>query len=250
MNEKIESIINDLYAIDPTLREHDARIRALVATLIEVKPRVEIDQIFVTALRAQLLSSVQKTQIHSAQPTRESWNYWLFRLAPVGAIAVLFIALAPQLTQVGIPTDTNTPSPEQGTMMMQTTQSDTFSVTPPAAQKSLVAQNKQMGFISKITLSPSPELLFDDAVWSEAGAEDGQFIENKIKKNITLSIEKDAHVIMQTLNAETENIKNTEITLAEFAKLMSDTTLQWSKLPYIITIQNDKIILIEEVYIP
>ncbi len=90
MHDHLESIIADLYTLDPSLREQDRDVRAIVHTLITEKPAVLIDPSFVTDLRRTILTKQQQTP--------SSWTAWLVHFAPVGAIALIMLILAPKFT--------------------------------------------------------------------------------------------------------------------------------------------------------
>lgn len=77
------------------------------------------------------------------------------------------------------------------------------------------------------------------------------FIENTLKKNERISVRSDAEVIMMTWKMEeTGEVKESLIPLSEFMLLVNNPNLRWNKLPYTITIYNNKVTKIKEVYIP
>lgn len=76
------------------------------------------------------------------------------------------------------------------------------------------------------------------------------FILNEATSTIPLSLSDNPIVAMQTLKMESEGVKETQISLSEFAKLINDTKLHWATLPYQILVEQGKITIIEEVYVP
>lgn len=96
MHPDIEKIIKELHAIDPTLLERGGDIRALVTSLLESKPEVAIDQNFILNLRKSVLNraSVHTPKSVQAHPSR-ALLWWATRLAPIGAVALLFFILYP-----------------------------------------------------------------------------------------------------------------------------------------------------------
>ncbi|MBX4210482.1 hypothetical protein KW783_00730 [Candidatus Parcubacteria bacterium] len=90
----INTILQDLYAIDASFKLHEKELRILVAKLLEDKPEVTLDGAFITRLRSQL--------IESAAPVRYSFRsvlspfYALGTIGRyVGAAAVLLLILSP-----------------------------------------------------------------------------------------------------------------------------------------------------------
>ena len=57
MNTKIQNILNDLYAIDPTLKEKEGEVVKLIETLLASRPDAKLDAAFVKALRTKLLGA-------------------------------------------------------------------------------------------------------------------------------------------------------------------------------------------------
>jgi hypothetical protein len=77
-DESLENIIQDLYALDPSLRERDADVRTIVRVLTYAKPIVSIDHQFVSNLRAQLV----KPALVPSATLHHSLNWWMIRLIP------------------------------------------------------------------------------------------------------------------------------------------------------------------------
>ncbi|MDD5039616.1 MAG: hypothetical protein PHY34_00530 [Patescibacteria group bacterium] len=61
MNEKdIQSILQELYQIDPGLQQHEVKLRQLIAKFTAARPQPTIDESFRAQLRAQLLAHAQQ----------------------------------------------------------------------------------------------------------------------------------------------------------------------------------------------
>lgn len=125
------------------------------------------------------------------------------------------------------------------------------------------------GFIAMANASDRT-IEFDDAAWltgipgedaaieaglctQEARAEclpNDFYIYNEDEKIVPMSLAENVAVYMVTLNAETSGVKREYVSFETFAKLISDSALHWQKLPYNVSTQNGKVIMIEEVYIP
>ena len=54
MHDSIQNILEDLYAIDPTLKQHEEELKGVVEKLLVIKPDTELDQNFVQNLRHQI----------------------------------------------------------------------------------------------------------------------------------------------------------------------------------------------------
>lgn len=129
---------------------------------------------------------------------------------------------------------------------------------------------KHLGFIHNID-TDNLTLAFDDAIWltgtaaQDAAIEAGHcteadrsectpndyFIKNEKVGDEPVSFDSNVLLFMQTWKMEeTGEVTTREIGLADFAKLLNDSELHWRNLPYNITVQNGKVVRIEEVYIP
>ena len=62
MNEKINKILEELYQIDPSLKEHEYKIKILLDKMITNKPDDNINSAFVERLQNELLSEMSVNQ--------------------------------------------------------------------------------------------------------------------------------------------------------------------------------------------
>lgn len=129
---------------------------------------------------------------------------------------------------------------------------------------------KFLGYIHNVRV-PDLVISFDDAIWltgkeaQDAAIEAGHcteanrfectpndfFIKNERIADEAVAVGDSAMVVMQTWKMEeTEEVTSLEILFGDFAGLINDPALHWRTLPYHITIQNGKVTLIEEQYIP
>ncbi|HMO77828.1 MAG TPA: hypothetical protein PKA42_00775 [Candidatus Paceibacterota bacterium] len=99
MQDSLELILADIYALEPSLKERDHEVRALVAALLHHKPVATVDKDFAQALRTKLL--VSKAAPAPSSPLIPS--PWMRYLVPLGAMAVLFLMLVP--SYLGQPTN-------------------------------------------------------------------------------------------------------------------------------------------------
>lgn len=89
MHDTIEHITTDLYTIDPSLKERDTEVRAIIKAFMAQRPTAEIDPTFMYALRRDILAH----EGHRNQPS--PWSAWFVHLAPVGVAAILMLMLVP-----------------------------------------------------------------------------------------------------------------------------------------------------------
>ncbi len=84
-DEFIASVLKDLYALDPTLRKDEPKLRSTVAALVAAKPDAQLDDRFAADLRRTLLSH---STPHPSMQTRPVWF-----LLPVAVLGVLVFAV-------------------------------------------------------------------------------------------------------------------------------------------------------------
>lgn len=136
-----------------------------------------------------------------------------------------------------------------------------------------VAEEKldiRFGFINEVQNDGGYVLVFDEATW--LSGKEGQdaaiaaglcteetraeclpndfFILNSSTSTSVLRIASQAVIAMQTLHMEAEGVKESQISIEEFAVLMGDTALHWTKVPYQLLLEGGEVTIIEEVYVP
>lgn len=131
MKNNIDDILKDLYALDPTLSERDLDVRAFISAFAEEKPTVTIDETFVRNLRDTLV----QPRIVSPYHTSHEWNWWMFRLLPVGATLLLILMLVPDLQHTQTLTPTTAPTME--TSLFVEEGAPTTRMAPSAKQASV-----------------------------------------------------------------------------------------------------------------
>lgn len=125
------------------------------------------------------------------------------------------------------------------------------------------------GYIRSLSIASST-LQFDDAQWMTGTAgEDAAiaaglcteatrseclpndfYIGNADDEAVTIPLASNLTIYMLTWNAGDAGIKRQSIRLNEFANLLNDASAHWNKLPYNVTVKNNAVIMIEEVYVP
>jgi hypothetical protein len=136
MHTQVETIIDELYTVDPSLREHEASIRALVTTLINSKPEVIVSETFIRKLREGVVSEATRAVLREEKPV-PGLSWWMLRLAPIGVLAVLTLLLLPEPA----PSPTPLPYREQGGTEVQSDTLFKTSVTAPAVAPTAGLQN-------------------------------------------------------------------------------------------------------------
>ncbi len=104
MNQLIEEIIHDLYALDKDLITYDAHVRKIVEQIIATKPDTQFDDAFKLQLRSEIMQKIaelkenEKTEVEEAPIEKEYFlknffsSRWVF-VAPVFAVVMVMIVL-------------------------------------------------------------------------------------------------------------------------------------------------------------
>lgn len=99
-NNDIKKILDDLYALDPTLRSHEKSLITLISAMA-IKPEAHYNPAFAANLRVQLLAELAK-QRQAAQPTvynffrTPAFRYAILSIAIIALGAAAFIGLQPR----------------------------------------------------------------------------------------------------------------------------------------------------------
>lgn len=95
MEAKVEAILREIYALEPSLRERDGEVRATVGALLEARPRIAPDSAFVARLKDEIITkqSAASRVAVARKEAQHDISWWAFRLAPVGLFAALTLAL-------------------------------------------------------------------------------------------------------------------------------------------------------------
>ena len=129
---------------------------------------------------------------------------------------------------------------------------------------------ERLGFISGVTTNGNYGILFDEAKWlTGKEGEDAAIaadlcteatrssclpndfiIQNTSLENEPLEFANDITITMTTLKMEKEGVKPTVITRQDLQYLINDPKQNWRELPYRITVKNNLVTSIEEVYVP
>lgn len=91
--------------------------------------------------------------------------------------------------------------------------------------------------------------LCTEATRSECAPND-YYIDNSSRATVSVPIASDADITLLTFHAETDGIQKRSMRLPEFAELIGDTHQHWNTLPFDITTRSDRVIAVDEVYVP
>lgn len=62
MSVNTRDILEELYALDPTLREKEAEIKKIIDRMIKNRPEVEINETFRSELREKIMREIAATR--------------------------------------------------------------------------------------------------------------------------------------------------------------------------------------------
>ncbi|MDO8560149.1 MAG: hypothetical protein Q7S23_03930 [bacterium] len=97
VSSHLATILEELYALEPSLRQHETRLREIIAALISAQPQVTVDEAFVRRLRAELL---QRLDGHP-QEIRQSFFTLSFMqkfMYAAGGVALATLLIVPTMT--------------------------------------------------------------------------------------------------------------------------------------------------------
>jgi hypothetical protein len=94
MSDNINKILKDLYELDSSFKEHEDELVKIVNKLLESRPSIQIDQMFVEKLRQSVLKKAEELKMEEANS--RLFNFMQFKnfaFIGVGAIVMLLIML-------------------------------------------------------------------------------------------------------------------------------------------------------------
>jgi hypothetical protein len=91
MDTRIEQLMEELFSLDPALKEHEKQVRSLLLELLKAKPHASIDADFAKGLRDRLLAIYPHAVI--AQPASARWSSFFKPMMayPLAGLAVLVL---------------------------------------------------------------------------------------------------------------------------------------------------------------
>ena len=100
MNKNIKSIIDDLYAIYPIFKKQEKDLEKLVEKLIEAKPDIKMDKVFVSGLRRSL--SAKADEMSTATPKKFGFLNFIYAFGGTAITLVIIVSIFGQ-NKVGVP---------------------------------------------------------------------------------------------------------------------------------------------------
>lgn len=101
MSERIKNILEEIYKIDETMREHEEKLEKIINMFIKQKPYVKIDKVFVNNLRDKLMSSELLKTESQEKVNSEEKNKTFFSLPNFvflgGGAMIMFLLMIPFL---------------------------------------------------------------------------------------------------------------------------------------------------------
>jgi hypothetical protein len=91
MSESTKQLLDELYELDPGLKEHEAELLTIITELIKHKPHVAIDAAFAQSLRRKLMAKAT-IMTDNAPTAHRSW-FSVFKLG-ISAVALVAITIA------------------------------------------------------------------------------------------------------------------------------------------------------------
>ncbi|MBX4211175.1 MAG: hypothetical protein KW806_00020 [Candidatus Yanofskybacteria bacterium] len=92
-NNRIQKILEELYADDSSLREHETELRAMMSQLLDAQPNGDMSPKFQAQLRKQLLERITQIQSPAYVPSRKIIFSTMFNLKKLNVYSGLAIAL-------------------------------------------------------------------------------------------------------------------------------------------------------------
>lgn len=94
MKQEIKNILDDVYAVDPSLRAHEEKLLVIIERLLELRPDTAFDRAFEEKLRAELSSHIVAMK---ARARRRTFPFLIGTpsfFVPAGALVVLLALFA------------------------------------------------------------------------------------------------------------------------------------------------------------
>ena len=93
MENNIKNILDELYKIDPNLREKEENLIKIIAEMIILKPNIKVNQNFKNELREKLYSQIvtKKYQITNNKPNIWQILTYIFGWVWIAAFSFIFI---------------------------------------------------------------------------------------------------------------------------------------------------------------
>ncbi len=91
MEKNIQSILDELYRIDPELKDHQVEIAQIVTDMMKHKPNTQFDETFARELKSRVLEKFSEREIKEKKPFSFFKSRFIYTLG--GAVATLALAV-------------------------------------------------------------------------------------------------------------------------------------------------------------
>ena len=93
MQENIKKILEEIYMIDDEMKSHEADLGKIIQKLIEEKPDIQIDQVFIKSLREKIMANLDNKTEEIVEPKVSFFTIKNFAFSGAGALIMLLIML-------------------------------------------------------------------------------------------------------------------------------------------------------------
>ncbi len=97
MTDKIQEILNDLYAYDKSFMQHEEELKKIISHLLKAKPDTKFDTLFAQKLRQELI--FKTTHMESKTTFWQNFTASKFSFALSGALAIAVVILGAQYSK-------------------------------------------------------------------------------------------------------------------------------------------------------
>lgn len=165
MENNIKNILDELYKIDPNLREKEENLIKIIAEMIILKPNIKVNQNFKNELREKLYSQIVTKKYQKTNNKPNIWQILTYIFGWVWIAAFSFIFINKDLilntevinTKISEKTDNET-SVSTASLPLKTTKSENKDIEIKKIDK---LENKK---IENIT--PKPKAKIENNIWS------------------------------------------------------------------------------------
>lgn len=100
MKKQIQQILNELYIIDSSLREHEKELKKIIKELLLVQPDIQVDENFILKLRTRLIEQ-SKIETQKSEVKSSFWNYPIPKLAAYTSLALILLIFSFSFSLIG-----------------------------------------------------------------------------------------------------------------------------------------------------
>ncbi len=87
MSVNINDILEELYALDPDLRQKESEIQKIIERMIKNRPEIQMDESFRNELRQKIMLEIEREMKRQNAP-----KYWWSWMPVAGALSLCLIA--------------------------------------------------------------------------------------------------------------------------------------------------------------